>query len=80
MWLSSSHTVIRRFYSGAAPHLRGEHVPKVGKPRPDLPALVCPQLLELRNLGVVRKAEASIINRGHSEKRSKIKKTPKAAF
>lgn len=49
------------------------------KPRPDLPALMCPQLLELRNLGLVRKAEASITNRGHSEKGSKIRKS-KAAF
>lgn len=74
MWLSSSHTIISYFYSGGAPHLRREHILQEVERRPDLTALICPQILELRNLGVVRNAEASITNKGHSERGNKIRK------
>lgn len=81
MWLSSSHTIISYFYSGGAPHLRRERVPQEVERRAGMTALVCSQILELRNLGVVRNAEASITNKGHSEKGSRTRK-PKdlAAF
>jgi len=75
MWFSSSHAIISYFYSGGAPRLRRERIPREAERRPDLTALLCPQILEPSNLEVVRNAEARITNKGHSEKGSKIRKS-----